>query len=465
MNIKLKVALICRSSEQGFAVPIALMLGLIMILLGSITIFKSQEENLIATTQRQRNRALAAAEVGVNQYQKLIDRNKFIAIKSLDKNSLNNWSSEPYICDAKKTIDDAVNGLDWQDVDSADASLGQYKLVSYSYSTEDIKDKDGNWNWILDPKEDADNNGILDAKGTLIVDGKVNEATARIEVEIPVRSESSAENIYPPALWLGKIPTKIGKLKVGDFGITEKYTPANILVSGTAGCKLSEPPPSTSPTSTNLYNSNTNIVAEPRPLNLTSIPIPTLPSQIEDYNQITASQLESEPILPRHGDKPDASTGNFYYEVTDASDLNLSSLTITKDTKVILYVQNKIIFDGDVDINDNNTSPYLEIYGRTGTTIEFKGDKTITIRAFIYAPDAQVTISDNPTVTIQGAMWVNDWYDTSSSNSISIRPDLTDPDGDGPLNGSESYLFYSIYSNSVKPITYPPTSWKTVEVN
>ena len=126
MNPKLKIALIFRSSEQGFAVPIALMLGLIMILLGTINIFKSQEENIIAITQRQTNKALSAAEAGVNQYQQLIDKNKFLAINSHGK-----WSSTSNICDTKNTINKAVNGLDWQDVDSADASLGQYKLVSY----------------------------------------------------------------------------------------------------------------------------------------------------------------------------------------------------------------------------------------------------------------------------------------------------------------------------------------------
>ncbi len=438
MNPKLKIALIFRSSEQGFAVPIALMLGLIMILLGTINIFKSQEENIIAITQRQTNKALSAAEAGVNQYQKLIDKNKFLAINSHSK-----WSSTSNICDTKNTINKAVNGLDWQDVDSADASLGQYKLVSYSYSSEDT-----NGNWIIDSGEDTDGNGILDAKGTLIVDGKVNEATARIEVEIPVRSESSAANIYPPALWLGKSPTKIGKLKVLDQG--------NILVSGTTGCKL----PAT-PNSTNLNSPSTQlIVADPRKLE--SIPIPTLPAG--NYNEITVSDLESTGRLPRDEDKQDPSTGDFHYEVTGTGDLNLSSLIISEGSQVILHVQNNIVFDGNVVINNENTSPYLEIYS-SGNTIEFKGNQTIDIRAFIYAPNAQVKISDDPSVTLQGAMWVNDWYDisdTPSSKSITITPDLTEY---STGNKYSSYGFYSIYSNSVKPITYPPTSWKTVEVN
>lgn len=59
MNKKLKVALKRRASEQGFALPIALGLGFVMLLIGATMIMRSQGDQVTASAQKQQQIASA----------------------------------------------------------------------------------------------------------------------------------------------------------------------------------------------------------------------------------------------------------------------------------------------------------------------------------------------------------------------------------------------------------------------
>lgn len=419
MNLILKYLLIRRFSEQGFAVPMALALGLIMVLLSTISILKSNQEEVIAITQRQTAQALSAAEAGVARYRELINKNRNLGI--YDSGSWESLPSGTPVCDDADTILDAVSD-EWKNVDSSDPDLGDYRIVSYNYSGTDGADPDDT------------------TFGTLTVEGQSNDSTASIEVQIPVRPYNPNDYLQP-ALWLGNSPTSIGSGTVVNN--------ANIIVVDTSesGC----PTPAT-PTSSNLQNQSTQIIlADPRPL-------PSIPSLPATYNTVTSSALTSATQIPRAGDTADADNV-YHYRITDA--LNVSSpntLNINPGTKVILYVQgNSIIFNGDVTINAGSTSPYLEIYGSSATTsVQFTGNGTININALIHAPQATVTVSDSPTVNIDGAIWVSNW--NVASRPITITADDTDD--------SPSYSFYtSKPDDESKPTVHAPTSWKTVEVN
>lgn len=52
MDKKLKIALRRSSSEQGFAIPIAVGMGLIMLLVGVTMIIKSQGDQVTASAQK-----------------------------------------------------------------------------------------------------------------------------------------------------------------------------------------------------------------------------------------------------------------------------------------------------------------------------------------------------------------------------------------------------------------------------
>ncbi len=79
MNRKIKTALIRRSSEAGFALPISLGLGLIMLLIAATMIVRAQDDRTTALAQKATNQGLSAAETGITQYQALINRYRAIA--------------------------------------------------------------------------------------------------------------------------------------------------------------------------------------------------------------------------------------------------------------------------------------------------------------------------------------------------------------------------------------------------
>lgn len=67
MNRKLKIALRRRSNEQGFAIPIAVGMGLVMLLVGVTMIIRSQGDQVTASAQKATAQSLAIAEGGLSR--------------------------------------------------------------------------------------------------------------------------------------------------------------------------------------------------------------------------------------------------------------------------------------------------------------------------------------------------------------------------------------------------------------
>ncbi|MBW4640760.1 MAG: hypothetical protein KME05_21550 [Gloeocapsa sp. UFS-A4-WI-NPMV-4B04] len=161
MNKNLKSALKNSSSEQGFAIPIAVGMGLVMLLIGTTMIVRSQGDEVTALTQKATNRGLSAAETGITRYQSLINDNRAIAkyprvgtpgwttavnIPGIGNCSGSNTTGSTVVTNAATTI--------WRSVDSTDPSKGQYRLVEYTYSP---------------------TAGATPGTGTLTVEGRVNQ--------------------------------------------------------------------------------------------------------------------------------------------------------------------------------------------------------------------------------------------------------------------------------------------------
>ncbi len=409
-----------RLSEGGFAIPVAIALGLLMVLLGLINIIKSQEEDLISISQTQSNKALSAAEAGVTQLRELIQRNKPLAI--FDSAS---WTTTGRtLCDSAANIGTEIAG--WRSVNTNDPSLGEYRLISYDYSLTDGA------------------NPTTSSTGTLIVEGRVDEAISRLQLVLPVRPEDPQD--FKPALWLGQ-GAKSGSTVVDREG--------NILVKDTTqtGCKTP-----TQPTVDNLNNPQTQYVLGD------SRNLPSLPAEPSPINTISATDLAAATELPRSGDTPNAQ--NYYiYSVTGELTLANQTLEISTGTKVILYLNGNLTLNattGNLSINSNNSSAYLEIYGKSSTSIvKFAGPNAITVNALIHAPDATVQLSDNPTITINGAMWVNNWSG-GSSNPITIGLDTTTV---GTTTTSSYASYASKPADNSNPQTGVPTDWQVVQGN
>ncbi|BAU65231.1 hypothetical protein STA3757_26120 [Stanieria sp. NIES-3757] len=455
MNYLIKSFLICRSREQGFAIPIVIGLGLIMILIGMVSIVKSNEEDLTAIGQRGTQRALTAGEAGVAYYRDLINKNKAIAV--YNSSGTVSWANNtgipnldfyvkpsPNNCFTASDGFGATNvtnaaGAAWRDVDS---NLGQYKLINYEYIA-------------------------ADKIGRLVVEGRdrnsSNEASVtRLRVEFPIQpgvprppgvsQDVITENLnnLAPALWLGSDLMTLNGTK-NNLNVVN----GNILVSS-LNCQLS--------TGTKAIAAVLpNIVAEPQTL-------PSIPLAVGGVNNITNSSVLENVDLPRSGDNwaiqsVREQTKNVYqYSIPNGLSLtnkniliNISPTNRTKD-KIIFYVQNNITFDGNVDVNWNADykSEHLEIYSNDPITIRFQGSGNIRLKAFIHAPNATVEVTGTPTVEITGAVWVKEWQNTTNQ-TVTITPDA-------------SYYGYTSVRRSldnnalvIQPIIYPPSKWETVE--
>jgi hypothetical protein len=276
----LKSLLQRRARDEGFTLPMVIALGLIMILLGAVSMTTANEENITAISQNSRSDALAIAEVGVARYREMLDRNRTLAV-----NDSSQWTTETQVCnnntnEAGSNLDDNVpsltpgtsnaiarneNGQDFNDDgDSTDSlSIGTYSLVSYDYtnnSTPSIS------NGVLDLTSDAANNnarGILKVKGTAL-DG----SEAQIEVEIPVRINPDDMTNLTPALWIGNPNiASLGTLTVGNGNVVVS-DPAVVTGTTRDGCRNFSDA-NTSDGSANLANGTISVISDNR--NLPSI--------------------------------------------------------------------------------------------------------------------------------------------------------------------------------------------------
>jgi hypothetical protein len=508
MNFLLRAFLIRRSRDKGFAIPMVIALGLIMLLLGIASIYKSSDQKDIATTQRKTSEALSVAEAGVAHYLEFLQRNSVLATYAYSDTNWNNAALAT--CDKSNNLPVAVSDFD----DFTNQNVNgdpdkQYRLVSYSY-------EDGQGNVVPDGTPPPSTNNTI---GVLQVEGRSrlgdNFATAKLRVEIPVRPENMGVNYaagvsplasyaHNPTLWIGEYDnsTNIGNLQIRSYGAavtplnpgepslaTQFPNGGNIVISRpnsltvAEACKL--PTGGTAPTpDRNLQSPTTQrIIADPRTMPPSLVPSNVAPST---YKIINNTHLRTLTKDPNNDAKvivtPVAGENETYYhytfgDPTAATRTNLvlngsaNSFSTMSGTKTILYLNGDLTLRNGASINPPGVNPlppssYLEIYGGPNTTkIKFEGTQPITINAFIHAPNATVEVDNNLRLDITGAMWVKNWINRGTlAPSSNITPDTTFNSKDNLRY--QSNIFYSTSSSiAPKPTIFPPTKWETVEAN
>lgn len=261
----LRVLLQRRARDEGFTLPMVIALGLVMLLLGAVSITTANEEKLTAISQNSRSDALAIAEVGIARYRELLDRNRLLAINDSDQ-----WGTITQIC--LNNIDEAtdVNGNPYSDDDDVPSFLpnvvnpislqedgqvlnndgdstdvfnpGSYSLVAYNYINDNDTDADpltvGIANGTFDLTDDTTNNnarGILTVRGT----APNNTGEAQIQVEIPIRINLGEMDNLAPALWIGDNTVSaadLGTLSISNGNVVIKDS---AVITGTTrdGCR------------------------------------------------------------------------------------------------------------------------------------------------------------------------------------------------------------------------------------
>jgi hypothetical protein len=371
-----------RRDDSGFALPIAVGVGLLLLIVGAAIVLRSQQQQVTAIAQKQTASSLSAAEVGVSRIQDLLTRYHAASLYPSDTPpgapstapSWQNGSAIPGLStsctqDSSDTPESKVAAAaakDWKNIDEDDLAKGQYRLVDYSYSTSD-------------------------GKGTLKVQGRAGtvngslSAVTQLNVVIPVQTVSP----YVPGLWVQK-SVNTGTIKANILGPC-----TGTITSPAAGSVIAR-----------------RALAMPSP--------PPIPSS--GVNNLGSGIVEGV-TLPRTGDVSIAP--NTYQYVVESIN---NSFSITSGKKVELWVKGDIKLQTDQKIlhpscaTVSGCSPFdAKIYGLSSPsgTLELNG-KAAVCDIFFYAPTYNVEHKNEPTdkvkadgcgggVNNNGIYWVNSW--------------------------------------------------------
>lgn len=382
--------------------PVAMGVGVILMLLGMTMIVRSQDDRQNAIALSDRTKGLSIAEVGITRTQSLFQRAPELArlpYDHKDSSQSNAWVQylEKEVCgttlgeviDVDQIIDD------WVPV----ANTGHFKIIGY------------------EPPGTGETSGTLRVVGTnditSIQDNNPEKSLQAVVVDIPV--VSSPPIGQEPALWVATFDAPGN----GNLGGGNQKINGNVQ---TKDCEVTSGLFDKSKNLSDLKKWKLNIAPA-----LDFPPLPLLPSHIS--SALTPSQLcgSKNCQLPRSGDNPDPGTPNIYsYLVTDL-DIGNNSLSVSSGSVVRLYVQGNIDLKGNAGIKGETNA--LQIYGSNGKgvngpamnyavagdtkiyeTSELKISGTADIYAFIFAPAAMAGINGGGNgLGIFGAIWINTW--------------------------------------------------------
>lgn len=406
------------STEAGFALPTAIGIGLIMILLGATMIVRSQGDQVNASAQKATTQSLGIAEAGITYVQAFLNQNRGFANQSYPWTTYLHELANP--CNSGTLYDEASQFNNWITVGTG---TDRFKVVSYA----------------LTPTA---------TEGILVVEGQARESnnvksTNRLQVKVPL-DRSRRPSFSPPGAW------------AQNFGLGNNRITGSVI---DAGC----PPGSISLTERTQISGN--VLGDP---SLTLPPPLAVPSDVIPLPAITSGTT----ILPRSGTDTANSNGVYVYRVASFSgnSINLNGnnkLIIKPGQKVVLHLDGNINTQGggvkighncydtdnppDGETNGLTVVPgcvptNFQIFGGTNTTsIIFGGGNTID--AFIFAPKA-VDSGVNGGAQIRGSVWVKEWDAANGNHEVIVQT--------GDWNNIPSALW--------PPRIAPLSSWRRQEV-
>ncbi len=510
----LKILLIRRGKDEGFTLPIVMAIGLVMLLLTTVNLIQSGEEQLVTIAKKGSSDALASAEFGIARYRELLNNNRVLAVYNLDQwtttnisgqtcdnisDSAGEWADNSSTTWRKITLDETDFSLDFNgdgDEDDETVDIGEYQIVDYIYTRDDdINDSDDNgvFDLLADINNDTDGDGDSDARGLLTVKGRSRDGSeAQIQVEIPVGVNVDDLETLNPALWIRQstlTPTKLGNVNLdkNGNGTNNETGDGNLVIyrasSGNSRCD--ETSIATSPTATpairdprNLPNlvdidniPNKRIIAGT--INLETDPDNAAPTAITDPDNRRDNFFKNGEILlgnelddadnvdntlgtATDTDNTALNDGRYYYKTT--GDLTIGageSIRVDGTAKVILYV------DGDLNIdtgtgdevalaNSSNNATSRYLEIHVFGDVNINGSGTVQISGLLLAPNGTVNIGGSATLDLTGSIWANNWDNSGTVNITDARND---------------YKYYSVTpERTPKPLTYRPSNWETQEV-
>lgn len=448
----------CRKSQAGFALPVAIGMGLIILLVGLTMLLRSQDSQVSAIAQKDTAKSLNAAETGVNEIRNLINDYRELAefpacdgvwdSNNLcpDGSSIKSWKNPGNIAntflgcvaDNNSRITNLAKRTVWHAVDSTDDSQGEYRLIDYDVASD---------------------------TGTLTVQGRVNagqpsESVSQVAVQF--RVFPSPSNL--PGLW------------VRDSATTDEID-ADILG------KCNNPTPPKRITAQPINNHQ----ARQLDLAAAGITMPAAPGKPDpsiDITNITTLPDGFSGELPRKSggiptDTPD-SDGVYRYSISNIE----NALTINNSNPAEPLVRVELWVDGDINLQGqkinhdcgtrtNCGALTVRIFGPESSGNIILDQGTVVCNVFIHAPAYQVTNKDSGSSSSDdcgankkntGVFWVDTWM-----NSGSIRTPVLNPPiaiwADIPSTFSPWSLPNQDPNQPYPPQIGPIQSWVTQEQN
>lgn len=438
------------SGEGGFALPIVLGMGLVMILIAATMIVRAQGDQTTALAQKATNQGLSAAETGITRYQALINNNRAIAAYKDCEGTRNASGTCPDTGTTKSWSNaSAIPGITSCSGNGTASVVPQAKEATWR----DVSTEDLNGNGTLDTGEDINGNGVLDkdpklgqyrlvsyvysgtvgtapGTGQLTVEGRVNQvgsgsgatqgistATTRLQVNIPVQQGDTKDTPVPGA-WF-----KQGGMEDVQTGNANKTVKGNVLLNDCSlnptdvdyQAKTGNPPvPYTDPITGQAYKTTRSKI------NFPDLPTkPTIPTSNQlrtiAINGNAAMTLPNLTAIPPHTQTTVDGITAYRYSITAITQGNI---VITPGAKVIFYLDGNI--DKGVDIQHNCTGVSsckptdFQVYGYANNgQMCLNGNNAF--QGFIFAPNYSVGVTGNG--NIEGSVWARDFGKISNCGS------------------------------------------------
>ncbi|NCS25022.1 MAG: hypothetical protein GPI96_11105 [Microcystis aeruginosa BS13-02] len=422
------------NKEKGFALPLALLIGLILMVTGMTMMMRAQGDQSKVIAQRVRSDSLTSSETGVTRVRDLLNSVRVMATVDSNCDSGDCWEnaevpsgnpSNDLQKQLKKLVDAAPSCSNPDYADTLKAKISELRSLTSSSGNNPWFDLGNNRYYRVvgynfddtNPPPDGLGWGVLTLEGlsrTSAAEDLTNinidrdsddNAASRNRVVVTVGIFNSPTPAFNrttvPALWISEGTADDGAKFEGDV----------VEVVAWPKCEIKQDKIPTPSTGTPPYKAQVVGVFFPN--------LPETPTGIPSLGDLTSSET-----FPRTGDT--ASPSGVYEYIVNNINLDEEDdekITITPGQRVVFYVKGNI--NGVIEHNcgAEGCSGNLQIYannelGSTAPQICLRGDQRL--EAFIFAPD--YSLGKTGTGDFIGAAWGKNWGQiaTCGSNSGAV---------------------------------------------
>ncbi len=419
------------TENAGFVLPIAVGMGLLIILLGLTSLIRAQDDQKSATAQQATNQSLSITETGVTRTQALLSRlPELVTQDQLSWPTVYNNYKESLPCrmDAGRDEDAQLISGNWVPVTirENDVDFAEFRLKSYAYkgdkSSLEIEGR------VKPQRQSTANETATPEVGT---------STTALAVELQVQQQG-----------MGMAHLWVNEISAGNNQFEGNVWLNACTVNGILSSNLKQP-----------TSGDTEYKITPNP-SINFPDVPTIPENAKEIAPITGGGND---VLILPDDISNASdarddNGRYYFVVRkngSGDSINLSGtrqITIKEDKKVTLFLEGNVDMGGTVKVNHDDNPFNFQVYGGPGTTsVKLRGNSKTNM--FLFAPEATVGVSGGGTAppTVVGYVWAKKW---SGSNASQLMVQAPPPDDNIDLPPEILSKFYRV--GSVR-------SWKRTE--